>query len=83
MPTYQCEYCGATASSVANLTRLPCFRHPSGPNRGKHKLYEGSTKTSYTCKYCGLSNHSLANLTSQDCYRHPNGPNRGKHAPAL
>ena len=53
MANYYCEYCGTKYSSVTLLTGSSCHRHPNGPNKGKHKLYEGSEKRTYTCKYCG------------------------------
>ncbi len=83
MANFYCEYCGQKFSSVTSLTAGSCYRHPNGPNKGKHKLYEGSEKSKYTCKYCGQSFSSLTSLTAGSCYRHPNGPNKGKHAPAL
>lgn len=83
MANYYCEYCGAKYSNLSSLTTCSCPKHPNGPNRGKHKLYEGSEKSKYTCKYCGLQYSSLATLTTCSCPRHPNGSNRGKHAPAL
>ena len=83
MANYYCEYCGTKYSSVTLLTGSPCHRHPNGPNKGKHKLYEGSEKRTYTCKYCGTAYSSLTLLTGSACYRHPNGPTKGKHAPAL
>lgn len=83
MANFYCEYCGQKSSSVATLTANNCHRHPDGPNKGKHKLYEGSEKSKYTCKYCGQSFSNLTALTANNCYRHPNGPNKGKHAPAL
>ncbi|MGM0946734.1 MAG: hypothetical protein ACQEW9_16275 [Bacteroidota bacterium] len=83
MPTFYCEYCGTKFPSVFNLTSLPCFRHPDGANKGRHKLYEGSEKSSYSCKYCGANNTSIAALTSVPCPRHPKGTHKGKHTPAL
>lgn len=83
MANFYCEYCGYKATSVQILTSMACFRHPIGPNKGKHKLYEGSEKSKYTCKYCGYSTNSIQLLTSMTCFRHPDGPNKGKHAPAL
>jgi hypothetical protein len=83
MSDFYCKYCGTKNSSVANLTRVPCMRHPSGPNKGNHALYEGSEKSKYTCKYCGTTNSSISNLTNGPCMRHPNGANKGKHEPAL
>lgn len=52
---YYCEYCGHRFPSVRLLTSAPCVRHPDGPNKGRHKLYEGTEKSEYTCKYCGKS----------------------------
>ncbi|WP_264521156.1 hypothetical protein [Flavobacterium sp. N1994] len=83
MPDCFCEYCGTKNSSIAGLVANPCFRHPNGSNKGKHKLYEGSTKSQYYCKYCGTSDPNISGLTNNPCYRHPNGANKGKHAPAL
>ena len=82
-PAFYCKYCGHKASSVASLTASACIRHPDGPHKGRHALYEGSEKESYTCKYCGHKASSIASLTSSVCIRHPNGPHKGKHAPAL
>ena len=59
-----------------------CYRHPDGPNKGRHKLYEGEEKSQYTCKYCGQKYSALSSLTSGYCYRHPDGTNKGRHAPA-
>ena len=83
MANYYCEYCGQKYSSVSSLTSSSCFRHPNGPNKGKHKLYEGSEKSQYVCKYCGQKYSSLSSLTSSSCFRHPSGANKGKHSPAL
>lgn len=47
---FYCAYCGKSFSSVSQLTRAGlCARHPDGPVRGGHKLYEGSEKAVYTC----------------------------------
>lgn len=83
MSNFYCEYCGSKFSTAASLLSQNCPRHPNGINKGKHKLYEGSEKSSYICKYCGSSFTSLSSLTSQNCPSHPNGINNGKHAPAL
>lgn len=83
MADYFCEYCGTSAQSVANLTGQTCFRHPNGPNKARHSLYQGSKKDRYTCKYCGTNSNTIANLTGQSCFRHPAGTNKGKHHPAL
>ena len=80
---FYCEYCGAKYSSIASLTSGYCLKHPNGPNKGKHKLYEGGEKSEYFCKYCGAKNKSLQSLVNGYCFKHPNGPNKGKHAPAL
>ena len=82
-PAFYCKYCGHKASSVASLTASACIRHPNGPHKGRHVLYEGSEKESYTCKYCGRKATSISSLTASACIRHPNGPHKGKHAPAL
>ncbi len=78
-----CEYCGTKYSSISSLTGSSCHRHPLGPSKGKHKLYEGSEKAKYSCKYCGTSYSSLSTLTGSSCHRHPNGASKGKHSPAL
>lgn len=83
MANFYCEYCGTKYSSVSSLTSGSCSKHPHGPNKGKHKLYEGSEKAQYVCKYCGTKYSSISSLTSGSCSKHPNGPNKGKHAPAL
>jgi len=80
---YYCKYCGTKNTSLSYLTSNPCMRHPAGPNKGKHALYEGDEKSEYDCKHCGTSNPSLSYLTSNPCQRHPLGPNKGKHEPAL
>ena len=82
-PAFYCKYCGHKATSVASLTASACIRHPDGPHKGRHALYEGSEKESYTCKYCGHKASSIASLTASACIRHPNGPHKGKHEPAL
>ncbi len=33
---YTCKYCGTNNTSLANLTSMDCYRHPSGSNKGKH-----------------------------------------------
>ena len=83
MANYYCEYCGQKFSSVSSLTAMSCSRHPLGPGKGKHKLYEGSEKAKYTCKYCGQTFGSISSMTGLSCSRHPNGAGKGKHAPAL
>ena len=83
MSNFYCEYCGLKYTSVSALTIGSCSRHPNGPCKGKHKLYEGSEKSQYICKYCGMKYKSLSDLTSAACTRHPNGSCKGKHAPAL
>ena len=81
---FYCEYCGRPFKSVSELTRAGlCTRHPDGPARGKHKLYEGTEKAVYTCKYCGAEARTIERLTSSFCVHHPKGHNRGRHAPAL
>ena len=80
---YYCKYCGHKTTSVNSLTASLCQRHPDGPAKGRHALYEGGEKTSYVCKYCGLKSTSIASLTSSKCQRHPSGPAKGRHEPAL
>ena len=83
MPAFLCKYCGHKAASVTALTAGACQRHPHGPGRGKHALYEGGEHDRYTCKYCGHKDASLSTLTAGNCQRHPDGPGKGRHAPAL
>ena len=83
MENFYCKYCGTKASSVSSLTSNSCSRHPDGPSRGKHVLYEGSEKSQYVCKYCGTKANTISSLTSNSCSRHPNGASKGKHEPAL
>lgn len=78
-----CKYCGHKTTSVNSLTASLCQRHPDGPTKGRHALYEGGEKTSYVCKYCGLKSTSIASLTSSKCQRHPSGHAKGRHEPAL
>ena len=80
---FYCKYCGYKTSSVKTLTANVCQRHPDGPGKGRHALYEGGEKTSYTCKFCGKSASDLRTLTGNKCMRHPNGPAKGRHQPAL
>ena len=41
---FYCAYCGQSFSSVSQLTRAGlCTRHPDGPVRGKHKLYDNES----------------------------------------
>jgi hypothetical protein len=80
---YCCKYCGTKSSSIASLTASSCSRHPTGANKSKHALYEGTEKPKYECKHCGTSNSSLASLTGSSCQRHPLGSNKGKHEPAM
>ncbi|MBQ3290270.1 MAG: hypothetical protein IJH50_12795 [Kiritimatiellae bacterium] len=66
-----------------SLTASLCQRHPDGPAKGRHVLYEGEEKSTYVCKYCGLKSISIALLTSSKCQRHPDSAQKGRHAPAL
>jgi len=79
----QCKYCGHKAVDARSLTGNACQRHPAGPGKGRHALYEGSAKGVYTCKYCGKTASDIGSLTSSKCQRHPDGPGAGRHAPAL
>lgn len=79
----QCKHCGHKARDVASLTGSACQRHPAGPGKGRHALYEGCAKDAYTCKWCGKRSVEIASLTSSKCMRHPNGPGAGRHEPAL
>lgn len=83
MANFYCKHCGHKSSSVSALTSGTCLRHPAGPNKGKHALYEGSEKSEYTCKNCGRDFPTLTSLTSATCLRHPDGANKGRHQPAL
>jgi len=83
MSNFYCEYCGYKAGSVQSLTAMNCIRHPSGMNKGRHKLYEGTEKVQYTCKYCGYQAGTIQILTGMRCLRHPSGMHKGSHAPAL
>lgn len=83
MAHFFCEYCGGKYSSIQTLTASSCNRHPLGPNKGKHKIYEGSEKSSYVCKYCGSKYSSIVSMVGSSCNRHPNGSNKGNHSPAL
>lgn len=80
---FQCKYCGHKAVSVASLTGSACQRHPDGPGRGRHALYEGGEKSQYTCKWCGRRAGDIGSLTSSMCQRHPAGAGKGRHEPAL
>jgi len=80
---FYCKYCGHKTTSVNSLAASLCQRHPTGPGKGRHALYEGGEKTSYVCKYCGLKSTSIASLTSSKCQRHPSGHAKGRHEPAL
>ena len=83
MANFYCEYCGTKFSSVSNLTTYSCCRHPDGPGKGRHKLYEGMEKSQYICKYCGNKFNSISGLTSYYCSKHPTGAKRERHSPAL
>jgi hypothetical protein len=80
---YYCKYCGTKAANIPTLTDNICSRHPNGPNKGKHALYEGTEKPKYECKYCGATAPSILSLTCNTCQRHPLGANKGHHEPAL
>lgn len=80
---YCCKYCGHKAASVGSLTGSACQRHPAGPGKGRHALYEGGEKDVYVCKWCGRKASDIASLTSSQCQRHPDGPGKGRHEPAL
>ncbi len=82
MANYYCKYCGERFSSVEILGASLCIRHPDGPNKGRHALFEGGEQAQYTCKYCGHQSPRIATLVSALCIRHPNGPNKGRHEPA-
>lgn len=48
MANYYCKNCGEKFSSVSALTINKCIKHPAGPGKGPHELYEGSEKSQYT-----------------------------------
>ncbi|MDD4538478.1 MAG: hypothetical protein PHT80_05645 [Lentisphaeria bacterium] len=83
MAKFYCKYCGGKFSSISSLTFSNCPRHPDGPSKGRHVLYEGSEKKEYLCKFCGSKSSSISSLTFSNCPRHPNGTNKGRHQPAL
>jgi len=80
---HYCKHCGLRATTIAALTTNVCSRHPLGPNRGRHTLYQGAEKSRYECQYCGLRAPSIAGLTTNTCQRHPLGAGKGRHEPAL
>ena len=43
---YYCKYCGHKTTSVNSLAASLCQRHPNGPGKGRHALYEGGEKES-------------------------------------
>mgnify|MGYP007124180320 FL=1 len=83
MGNYYCENCGAKDTNIHHLTSGACQKHPNGPLKGNHKLYEGSEKTKYFCKYCGASDPNMHHLTTGLCQKHPKGALKGYHSPAL
>ena len=83
MQHYYCKYCGYKTTSIQTLTASMCQRHPAGPGKGRHALYEGGEKDVYFCKFCGYKSSSIQTLTASKCQRHPDGPLKGRHAPAL
>ena len=83
MAKYFCEYCGNGFSSIRDLTRDTCSKHPNGQHKGYHKLYEGGEKSKYFCKYCGRDFSSIRDLTRDTCSKHPNGQHKGYHAPSM
>lgn len=78
-----CKYCGTSASSVHSLVVNKCPRHPAGPYKGPHVLYQGGEKPQYVCEYCGTKASSIHSLVVNKCPRHPDGPYKGYHSPAL
>jgi hypothetical protein len=78
-----CKNCGVSAKTIDSLTSTLCARHPDGPRKGNHELYEGSGKSRYYCKNCGTSAKTIALLTASACNKHPKGSLKGKHEPAL
>ena len=80
---FYCRYCGIRRSSVQSLTAGTCPRHPAGPGKGRHALYQGQEKAQYTCVFCGVKRSDIASLTAGSCSRRPAGPYKGRHEPAL
>ena len=83
MATFYCEYCGHKFADVRQLVNSTCSNHPEGPNRGKHKLYEGREKSSYLCRFCGRTFPTIMQMVYAPCSNHPKGCNKGHHSPAL
>ena len=83
MLNFYCEYCGRKFISVRGLTAEHCYRHPSGANKGFHKLYEGSEKSQYVCKYCGQKFPAISSMAGRGCTKHPNGVNKGYNKPQI
>ena len=81
MNKYYCEYCGRSYPTENDLMTNHCINHPSGINKGMHKLYGGGEKIQYNCKYCNKSFPTLHALISGYCNKHPEGPSRGAHSP--
>ncbi len=77
-----CSQCGRYWTSRAAMANSHCARHPDGFNKGPHKAYGGSEKSSYTCRYCGRSWSSIASMTNTNCEKHPKGRLAGRHSPA-
>ena len=77
-----CAQCGRYWTSRAAMGNSNCARHPDGFNKGPHKAYGGSEKSSYQCKYCGRSWSSIAAMTNSNCEKHPKGRLAGRHYPA-
>ena len=80
---YSCKFCGHKARDVRSLTGNACMRHPEGPGKWRHAVYEGGEKGQYTCKWCGKRAGDIGSLTGSMCQRHPAGPGKGRHEPAL
>jgi len=78
-----CKYCGTSAPNARSLTANACIRHPDGPGRGKHALYQGDTTGEYVCEFCGKTFPNIKSMTANMCIRHPDGPGKGRHSPAL
>ncbi|HOK08567.1 MAG TPA: C2H2-type zinc finger protein [Candidatus Hydrogenedens sp.] len=83
MTVYICKYCGKKATSVQSLASSFCTRHPNGPGKGRHAVYEGDEKTEYVCKFCGRKFSSIQSMSANFCLRHPNGSGKGRHEPML
>jgi hypothetical protein len=64
---YYCKYCGHPHLTIAELTKMPCAKSPTG----YHQPYEGEDRSNYVCKYCGSFSRSIEHLTRGSCSTSP------------